>query len=171
MVRLPCSGVPAEWPAESSKIVHFTPTGKKRKEGKGAFFAPKREFYQRSQEDENPPVEPRLDPADPGAQEEEVPGGPQGQGGGHVQPDPPVPQDQGAEEEGQGGQQPEGQVQSPPQQGQGRGPAGGAEQVIDQAQGQPHPQAAEEGLGLGQGVDVHPRNSRPRKVPGRSSSS
>lgn len=51
-----------------------------------------------------------LDPADPRAQEEKVPGGPQGQGGGLVEPDPAVPQDQGAEEEGQADQQPEGQV-------------------------------------------------------------
>ncbi len=114
MVRLPCSVVRAGWTAESSQIVHFTPTAPKRKEGNGPFFAERTQFYQRSQEDETGPPEGAeqagLDPADPRAQEEKVPGGPQGQGGGLVEPDPAVPQDQGAEEEGQADQQPEGQV-------------------------------------------------------------
>ena len=69
-----------------------------------------------------------------GADQAEIEDGPHSQPGGHVQPDPAVPQGQGAGKEDAGGGQPEEQV------GQGRQPPGqggepeGAEQVVKQAQ-------------------------------------
>ena len=105
-----------------------------------------------------------------GADQAEVEDGPHSQPGGHVQPDPSVPQGQGAGKEDAGGGQPEekiGQGRQPPGQG---GEPEGAEQVVKQAQPDPGGQGEGQGVGLGGGGEGHPRKRRARKETGSSGS-
>lgn len=156
-------------------MIHSTPKRRKRKAFFQSFPDKTKIIYQRTREDETQPAnrgeEGVQAAADPGAEEEEVPGRAQEEGGGEVEPHPPVLQPRGGEEEGQADQKPEGQVQQLPEGAVGGGAADQAEQVIAQAQAQPQPQADQEGPGLGKRVEAHPRKRRPRKPPPRASSS
>ena len=168
------------------EMIYFTPQCRKRKAFFHSFFDKTELFYQRSREDEKQlpkrgghqpeqtadQTEKGVQPAaDPGTEQQEVPGRPQEEGDGDVQPHPAVPQDHGGQKEGQAGPQPEGQIQQLPEDPAGDGPAEQPEQVIAHPEPQAHPQAGQEHLGLGQRIDVHPRKRRPRKEPWRSSSS
>lgn len=82
-----------------------------------------------------------------------------------VQADPALPGVLGPQEEGQGGQQPEQQVQGRTQERQLDAAAQDAEQVVD------HPQGAAQQKGLAQGggllvyIDGHPPNRRLNRPP------
>lgn len=138
------------------------------------FQLPDRGPDRRGQQTEDPGEKtrrPRQKPAHGRTEQAEVEDGPQGQAGGHVQPDPPVPQDQGAGEEEDGGGGPEEQVGQPGEEpGQGCEPKQ-PEQVVEQPQSQTGGQTHNQGVGLGGGRDGHPRKSRERKETGSSGSS
>lgn len=170
----------------AQEIIYLTPQPGKRK----AFFA--RKFYllkkncTRGLEDGKQPPEgggcqprqpaaqaegPVQQTAHQGAEEGKVPGSPQKEGDGGVQPHGAGLQKDGAEEEGGADEGPEGQVGGRPEPPPGKGPGEQAQQVVEQAQGGPHPQAGQKDQSLALVGDAHPRNSRPRKEPWRLSSS
>lgn len=101
-----------------------------------------------------------------GAEQEEIPGRPQGEGGGGVEPDLAVFPKGGGEEEGQADRQPEQQVQEAPEGPERKQKPQEAEEVVEKAQGPSQGKAEEEGLGLKQGREgqAHPRKRRLRKL-------
>lgn len=158
-------------------MIHFTPKKGKRK---GLFYRKThllKCFRQRSQEDEKEPQEGAGDQVqkvpEEGAEQEEIPPGPQGQGGQGIEPDLAVFQKGGDEEEGQADGQPEEEVQQAPKGTEGEVDPGQAQQVVEKPQAAPQGQTQEKGLGLEEGGegDAHPRKRRARKLPPRGSSS
>lgn len=134
------------------EMIYFTPQCRKRKAFFYSFFDKSELFYQRSREDEKQlpkrgghqpeqtadQTEKGVQPAaDPGAEQQEVPGRPQEEGDGDVQPHPAVPQHHPAEEEAGAGPHPEQQVQQLPRPPPGQAAAALAEQVVQH----PHPHA------------------------------
>ena len=113
------------------------------------------------------------DPAEEGADQEEVPPTPQGQGGQGVEPDLAVLPAGGGEEEGQADRQPEEEVQQAPEGSEGEEDPGQAEQVVEKPQSPSQGQAEEEDPGLQEGGEgqAHARKRRARKLPPRGSSS
>lgn len=117
-----------------------------------------------------PPEEHPQPPPDPRAEQDEIGRSSQHQRGGDVQPHPPVPQDDGTEEQGPTGPHPEQQVHPLLEPAPGQEQADLAQQVIQQAHPHPHGQALGQHHDLpGQG-NAHPRSSRPRK-PSRTGAS
>ena len=101
--------------------------------------------------------------ADGGADQEEIEDAPQGQPGGHIQPDPAVPQGQGAGTEEKSGGEPEEEIQQGCQKAGAGSQAKLPETIVKESQEDAGGQTQRQGVGLGGGGDAHPRRRRERK--------
>jgi len=101
----------------------------------------------------------------PGAQKPKIEHAAQKDEGCAIQPDLSAPGPLGPDEEGGGRQDPEGEVQQRPQQGQLDPDAQDAEQVVNQPGGQPQAHRLEKSRPLGGNFRGHPPSSREKNPP------
>lgn len=102
-------------------------------------------------------------PPDRGTEEAEVKDRAQADAGGHIQPDPAVPQGQGAGKEEKSGGEPEEEIQQGCQKAGAGSQAKLPETIVKESQEDAGGQTQRQGVGLGGGGDAHPRRRRERK--------